>query len=48
LKTIAAPVIFVTVVIGIASLGNLARAGALAVRALGYSSSPPPWPWCSG
>ena len=35
-KTIAAPVIFVTVVIGIASLGNLARAGALAVRALGY------------
>jgi aerobic C4-dicarboxylate transport protein len=35
-KTIAAPVIFLTVVIGIASLGNLARAGALAVRALGY------------
>jgi aerobic C4-dicarboxylate transport protein len=35
-KTIAAPVIFVTLVIGIASLGNLARAGALAVRALGY------------
>jgi aerobic C4-dicarboxylate transport protein len=35
-KTIAAPVIFVTVIIGIASLGDLARAGALAVRALGY------------
>jgi len=35
-KTIAAPVIFVTVVIGIASLGDLARAGALALRALGY------------
>jgi aerobic C4-dicarboxylate transport protein len=35
-KTIAAPVIFLTVVIGIASLGDLARAGALAVRALGY------------
>jgi aerobic C4-dicarboxylate transport protein len=35
-KTITAPVIFVTVVIGIASLGNMARAGGLAVRALGY------------
>jgi aerobic C4-dicarboxylate transport protein len=35
-KTIAAPVIFVTVVIGIASLGDLARAGGLAARALGY------------
>ena len=30
------PVIFVTVVIGIASLGNVARAGGLALRALGY------------
>ena len=28
--------IFVTVVIGIASLGNLARAGGLALRALAY------------
>src|SRR4051794_14931690 len=36
IKTITGPVIFVTVVIGIASLGNLARAGGLAVRALGY------------
>lgn len=35
-KTITAPVIFVTVVIGIASLGTMARAGGLAVRALGY------------
>jgi aerobic C4-dicarboxylate transport protein len=35
-KTITAPVIFVTVVVGIASLGNMARAGGLAVRALGY------------
>ncbi|HYF27547.1 MAG TPA: cation:dicarboxylase symporter family transporter [Baekduia sp.] len=35
-KTITAPVIFLTVVIGIASLGNMARAGGLAVRALGY------------
>jgi aerobic C4-dicarboxylate transport protein len=35
-KTIAAPVIFVTVVIGIASLGDMARAGGLALRALGY------------
>jgi hypothetical protein len=40
-KTIAAPVIFVTVVIGIASLGDLARAGALAVRALGYFADHP-------
>jgi aerobic C4-dicarboxylate transport protein len=36
IKTVTAPVIFVTVVIGIASLGNLARAGGLALRALGY------------
>ena len=35
-KTITAPVIFLTVVIGIASLGNMARAGGLALRALGY------------
>jgi Na+/H+-dicarboxylate symporter len=35
-KTITAPVIFLTVVIGIASLGNMARAGGLAARALGY------------
>jgi len=36
IKTITAPVIFLTVVIGIASLGNMARAGGLAARALGY------------
>jgi aerobic C4-dicarboxylate transport protein len=36
IKTVTGPVIFVTVVIGIASLGNLARAGGLALRALGY------------
>jgi len=36
IKTITGPVIFVTVIIGIASLGNLARAGGLALRALGY------------
>jgi len=35
-KTITAPVIFLTVVIGIASLGDMAKAGGLAVRALGY------------
>jgi hypothetical protein len=35
-KTITAPVIFITVVVGIASLGNMARAGGLAARALGY------------
>ena len=34
-KTITAPVIFLTVVVGIASLGSLARAGGLAARALG-------------
>jgi aerobic C4-dicarboxylate transport protein len=36
IKAITGPVIFLTVVIGIASLGNLARAGGLALRALGY------------
>jgi len=35
-KTITAPVIFLTVVVGIASLGDMARAGGLAARALGY------------
>jgi aerobic C4-dicarboxylate transport protein len=35
-KTITAPVIFLTVVIGIASLGDMAKAGGLALRALGY------------
>ena len=36
IKTVTGPVNFVTVVIGIASLGNLARAGGLALRALAY------------
>jgi aerobic C4-dicarboxylate transport protein len=36
IKAITGPVIFVTVVIGIASLGDMARAGGLAVRALAY------------
>ena len=36
IQTITGPVIFVTVVLGVASIGNLARAGGLAVRALGY------------
>src|SRR4051794_24914825 len=36
IKTVTGPVIFVTVVIGIASLGSLARAGGLAVKALAY------------
>src|SRR3954463_15597144 len=36
IKTVTGPVIFVTVVIGIASLGNMARAGGLALKALGY------------
>jgi aerobic C4-dicarboxylate transport protein len=36
IKVITGPVIFCTVVVGIASLGNLARAGGLAVRALAY------------
>jgi aerobic C4-dicarboxylate transport protein len=35
-KTITAPVIFLTVVIGIASLGDMAKAGGLALRALAY------------
>src|SRR5215213_1843341 len=35
-KTITAPVIFLTVVVGIASLGDMAKAGGLAARALGY------------
>jgi aerobic C4-dicarboxylate transport protein len=35
-KTITAPVIFITVIVGIASLGSMARAGGLALRALGY------------
>jgi aerobic C4-dicarboxylate transport protein len=37
-KTITAPVIFLTVVVGIASLGDMAKAGGLAVRALAYFS----------
>ena len=36
IKAVAGPVIFVTVVIGIASLGDMARAGGLPLRALGY------------
>src|SRR3954462_475687 len=36
IKAVTGPGIFVTVVIGIASLGNLARAGGLALRALAY------------
>ena len=36
IKVIVGPVIFCTVVVGIASLGNLARAGGLALRALAY------------
>jgi len=36
IKTVTGPVIFVTVVIGIASLGDLAKAGGLALKALGY------------
>ena len=36
IKAVTGPVIFVTVVIGIASLGDMARAGGLAVRALAY------------
>ncbi len=39
IKTVTGPVIFVTVVIGIASLGNLARAGGLALRAPPTSSA---------
>jgi len=36
IKVIIGPVIFCTVIVGIASLGNLARAGGLALRALSY------------
>ena len=36
IQAITGPVIFVTIVIGIASIGNLSRAGGLALRALGY------------
>lgn len=36
IKMITAPVIFCTVVIGIASIGSLAAAGGIAARALGY------------
>jgi aerobic C4-dicarboxylate transport protein len=36
ITTITGPVIFVTVVVGIAAIGNLSRAGGLALRALGY------------
>jgi aerobic C4-dicarboxylate transport protein len=36
IQTITGPVIFVTVVVGIASLGSLARVGGLALRALAY------------
>lgn len=35
-KTITAPVIFITVVIGVSSLGNMAKAGGLAGRSLLY------------
>ena len=36
IKAVTGPVIFVTVIIGIASLGDMARAGGLALKALGY------------
>ncbi len=36
IQAITGPVIFVTVVIGIASIGSLPRAGGLAIRALAY------------
>ncbi len=36
IQAITGPVIFVTVMIGIASIGSLARAGGLAVKALAY------------
>ena len=35
-KVVTAPTIFLTVVVGIAGLGNLARAGGLALRTIGY------------
>src|SRR3954465_1597766 len=36
IKTVTGPVIFVTVVIGIAGLGKVAKAGGIALHALGY------------
>src|SRR4029078_12115669 len=36
IKLVIGPVIFCTVIVGIASLGNLARAGGLALKALAY------------
>ena len=36
IQTITGPVIFVTVVLGVASIGDLSRAGGLALRALAY------------
>src|SRR5690348_18485836 len=36
IKVVIGPVIFCTVIVGIASLGNLARAGGLALKALAY------------
>ena len=36
IKMITAPVIFCTVIVGIASIGSLAAAGGIAVRALAY------------
>ncbi len=35
-KTVTGPVVFLTVVVGISALGDMARAGGLAIRALGY------------
>jgi aerobic C4-dicarboxylate transport protein len=35
-KVVTAPTIFLTVVVGIAGLGNLAKAGGLALRTIGY------------
>ena len=40
IKVVIGPVIFCTVIVGIASLGNLARAGGLAMRRWATSSSP--------
>jgi type IV secretory pathway VirB2 component (pilin) len=39
IQTITGPVIFVTVIVGIASLGNLARAGGLALRVTARTST---------
>jgi aerobic C4-dicarboxylate transport protein len=36
IKMVVAPVIFCTVVVGVASLGNLAKAGRVGLKALGY------------